>query len=462
MAAQSTADFIQQVGFDPTTQQVRNVTFIYQRGGQMVKLIVPLLSIVPIPALEITQITINFKASINASASQATETAQSADVAGSLSGSAQVGWGPFSAKVNFSASVSSKSSSKATQDSRYSVEYTQEIGVTAAQAGMPAGLATVLNILSNAATGTSLNGQVQASPALGTVSLSSPGQMQTVQVVLTDANGLNVVNAPVTITSAVYQADAATLGFRLLSAGDATDPLEAVFLAQAPAGANPVRLSELEKGASTFATDQNGALGLLVWVDPARAPELAGHKFDLTFSANVGTSAQPNVQSVSVPFAVTGTLPTPLPPGKPALDPEAGNVNIPIKAGETVKVVVDAKNADGSNVPDDTAVTGSVDGALQDKLNDPGIAKTQGGKASFDLGWKSVEGVTSGQTATLTFQATIQGQAATATATVTAQTAQDDTHSSPGGGTLLVSAGTGRGHTSDGGPRTGHSDPGRS
>jgi hypothetical protein len=52
-----------------------------------------------------------------------------------------------STTVNLYAGYSSKKDSKATQDSKYSVEYTLDIAVQAEQAGLPQGLATILNIL---------------------------------------------------------------------------------------------------------------------------------------------------------------------------------------------------------------------------------------------------------------------------------------------------------------------------
>lgn len=432
MAAQSTADFIQQVGFNARTGEVNNVEFIYQRDGEMVKLIVPLLSIVPIPALEITQVQINFKASINASASQASENAQSTDVAAEMGGSAQVGWGPFSARVDFKASVSSKSSSKATQDSRYSVEYTQEIGVTAQQAGMPAGLATVLNILSNAATGTSLNGRVQVSPALGSVSLSNPGMMQTVELLLRNGSGLNVANAPVTVSAKMYASDQLTLGYRALGAEEATDPLSAVFVALGPAGADPVRLSDV--GSAKFRTNSDGKLPLLVWVDPQNASLLQGHKFQLDFEANVGTEAQPNAQRFSLPFTVVGALPAV--PGKLA----GAGVELVTTAGASAILTVTAAEGDGTpaeGVPVTARVTA---GTLKDKikLTPQGDGNTSSeGKASFKVEWIGNPGA-AGETATVAVAATIDEIPAETQVTVTAKADATRIGARP---TLRVSAG---------------------
>lgn len=203
MAAMSTWQFIQQVGLSDKDAQGKRtattVSFIYQKDGELVQLIVPILTIVPIPLIIIDEVNIEFKANINASASQTTEDSTSETVAAEASAEASVGWGPFSLSAKFQASYSSKKDSKATQDSRYSVEYTQDVRVHASQAGVPAGLATVLNILSNAATGTSINGKLSHSPAVGSLSVDSPDGFQTINIKAVSGDGLNLQNIPVTI-----------------------------------------------------------------------------------------------------------------------------------------------------------------------------------------------------------------------------------------------------------------------
>jgi hypothetical protein len=153
MAAQTTWRFIQEVGLntDPETGEKKavNVSFDFIQDGKEVRLNVPLLTIVPIPYIAINTIDIAFKAKINAESSSHSETSDSSETSASGSFSAKAGWGPFSASLSASASYSSKKDSKATQDSKYSVEYTLDITVKAAQEGMPAGLARVLDILNN-------------------------------------------------------------------------------------------------------------------------------------------------------------------------------------------------------------------------------------------------------------------------------------------------------------------------
>ena len=70
-AAKSTVDFIQNVGLTgpPENRRPIQVEFIYYVDGRETKLMVPLLTIVPIPYLAVDEVEINFKASISAAAS---------------------------------------------------------------------------------------------------------------------------------------------------------------------------------------------------------------------------------------------------------------------------------------------------------------------------------------------------------------------------------------------------------
>jgi hypothetical protein len=194
MAANSTWDFIQQVGLNPVDAEGNrtaiNVTFLYQKDGELVKMIVPLITIVPIPLIVVNEIAIDFTANINASASSTTEDSSATDIGGELSAEGKIGWGPFSLTARVKASYSSKQASKATQDSRYSVEYTQRVSVKAGQADVPAGLATVLNILSTAATGASRNGELLVSPAQVTVVEKDVAARQQIQLRAKNSNGL--------------------------------------------------------------------------------------------------------------------------------------------------------------------------------------------------------------------------------------------------------------------------------
>lgn len=153
MAAQTSWKFIQEVGLNtnPETgeKEAVNVSFLFLQNGRMAQLNVPLLTIVPIPYIAIQDIDINFKANISASSSTVQESSSSESVNAGGEARAKIGWGPFSLQASMKANYSSKKDSKATQDSRYSVEYTMDVAVKAGQDSMPAGLAKVLELLGN-------------------------------------------------------------------------------------------------------------------------------------------------------------------------------------------------------------------------------------------------------------------------------------------------------------------------
>lgn len=153
MAARRTWEFIQEAGLevDPETGEKKavNVTFSFMQGGRMMQLDVPLLTIVPIPYIAIHDVDINFKASISASTSTATEQSEGTSMGGDLSMNGGVKLGLFHVDAKLNANYSSKKDSKATAESKYCVEYTMDVAVKAGQDSMPAGLAKVLEILGN-------------------------------------------------------------------------------------------------------------------------------------------------------------------------------------------------------------------------------------------------------------------------------------------------------------------------
>ncbi|WP_321782723.1 DUF2589 domain-containing protein [Burkholderia pyrrocinia] len=305
MAAKSTYEFIDKVGLTTDKDGVKqavNVTFLYQKDGQMVKLIVPLLTIVPVPLILVDEVTIQFKANINAAASSTSEESKSEAIAGELSAQGKIGWGPFSLSAQMKASYSSKKDSKATQDSRYSVEYTQDVFVHASQAGVPAGLATVLNILSSAATGASRDGDMQVSPALSTVMSGDPSQQQTLQVRLLNSSGLFAGN-----TDVVFQIDAALADkFRM---------------SRAPFGS--VVPFDAAGKVTSFRTGDDGSLSVLFWAEG----DVAAQAIDLTVSASIPSQDGSNAdaKTVVVPVRVLHRLPA---PSSPSLKSEQAALSI--------------------------------------------------------------------------------------------------------------------------------------
>lgn len=169
--ANSTANFIQQVGFTPgpntklddsgqpaafdSTFQIRTAPFKFARPQagapvgtdgliptETVELDVPLLAIVKIPSLSIDTVDITFDMEVkNSESSKDTQ-----NTSGSFSADASVGWGPFSLKVHVEGSVSSAKENvrSSDQSAKYHVE------VHASDKGMPEGLARVLDIMNSA------------------------------------------------------------------------------------------------------------------------------------------------------------------------------------------------------------------------------------------------------------------------------------------------------------------------
>lgn len=145
-AAETTVDFIQSVGMEEVNgrMQAINVQFSYQDSAGLTRRItVPILAIVPIPFIVIDSVGISFKAKITASASE--QASQSISQSGYVRGYAGYSGRRFRAAL--SAGYSAKKDSKASQESKYSVEYTMDVDVHASQAGLPAGMEAVLGFL---------------------------------------------------------------------------------------------------------------------------------------------------------------------------------------------------------------------------------------------------------------------------------------------------------------------------
>lgn len=382
MAARSTWEFIQQVGLQTNqdgTREAVNVSFTYMSGGRMVKLIVPILTIVPIPAIEVTNIDISFKASINAAASQASEQSESSTTAGSLGVAAKVGWGPFSASANFKANYSSKKDSKATQDSRYSVEYTQDVRVQAGQAGVPAGLSVILSILSAAATGASPDGELTVSPAVGELDVANLDSPQLVTLRLVGSSGLALANTAVTLTPTLPKGVPATA----LTVGKA--PLNM------PIDPDPTT------GAYALTTGNDGSVSVLLGVSSTGGAQLQGKVFEVDFSAD--DSGKP--LTAAFPIRVVGALPAPQ-------DSFTFNPSSlpPFAAGGQQNVTVTVKNQAGEAVRA-TDVTFNSSNTKLTATQSP-VPTDGNGTASFTLQWDAA--AKTGDTAEVTFSVVVDGQ----------------------------------------------------
>lgn len=143
LLANSTADFINKVGFD-NNGRVRTIAFSYQKRSMNedgtsnldeMKVDVPMLAIVPIPNLQIDEVNILFDMEVK----QSEKSEKSMDLGASLTGSLNLGI----VKVSVTGSVSAHSSN--TRSSDNSAKY--HVDVRATNHGTPEGLARVLDMM---------------------------------------------------------------------------------------------------------------------------------------------------------------------------------------------------------------------------------------------------------------------------------------------------------------------------
>lgn len=163
MAAKTSWEFIKEVGLNTDEKGQKSavmVAFSFNKGGRMTQLNVPLLTIVPIPYIAINSVDINFKANINASSSSVNEESSHTEFGGELGAQTSLKFGPFSFSANLKANYSTKKDSKATEESKYSVESTIDVAVKAGQESMPAGMARVLEMLNGAVDTVDVKGEL--------------------------------------------------------------------------------------------------------------------------------------------------------------------------------------------------------------------------------------------------------------------------------------------------------------
>lgn len=143
LLARSTADFINDVGFD-ANGKIRTAAFGYERRSpnedgtsnlEEMKVAVPMLAIVPIPNLQVDEVNILFDMEVK----QSERSEKSTDLGASLSGTAK--FGPV--KVNITGSVSSHESN--TRSSDNSAKY--HVDIKATNHGIPEGLSRVLDMM---------------------------------------------------------------------------------------------------------------------------------------------------------------------------------------------------------------------------------------------------------------------------------------------------------------------------
>ena len=194
--AKETLSYIREEGIkvDENGQgQITYVTMNFFRDGKQVKMRVPLLTLMPVPRLSISTMSYTFKAKVNAmsgvvasvgsggtpinagmstdNGSKSAASAKPAKDSSSKGNNEKTGDEPAASTENFAASsnktaasaagakptisttptmsvgYSSKKDSGATRDSRYSVETTMDISITASEGEMPRGIDRLLGVL---------------------------------------------------------------------------------------------------------------------------------------------------------------------------------------------------------------------------------------------------------------------------------------------------------------------------
>ena len=149
--AKSTAQYIKEIGLEEVSSsdkrlKTRQVDFSFQQpmehgdGHQIsqaeVSVSAPLLSILPIPALRIEDVEVEFNMEVKSSAKTKSGHDESATAAASF------GWGPFSASVQGTISSHQEQTRKSDNSAKYHVK------VSAKQAETPEGLSKILDLLS--------------------------------------------------------------------------------------------------------------------------------------------------------------------------------------------------------------------------------------------------------------------------------------------------------------------------
>lgn len=168
LAAQSTIEFIQKVGFkqpsgvgagtdlvfaDPANDadagELRSVTFKYDKKDEndtmkTFSLTVPFLAITPIPYLRVDEITIDFNAKLTDSIERKTDS--SFNLSTSVTGSYSAFWSPVKVEARVSATYNQTSGTTEKQHRDYSMQ----IHVRAVQDEIPSGLSRMLDMLEQA------------------------------------------------------------------------------------------------------------------------------------------------------------------------------------------------------------------------------------------------------------------------------------------------------------------------
>ena len=159
-------------GKDGVDPQLAYVTLNFVKNGKMTRMRIPLLTLIPYPSLSIESLTYKFTAKIDASSNVTlavnADTPSLAKTGNSGAAATKSDTKNVSGDVPqktpnspaVSATYSSKPGSSATRDSRYSVETTIDMTVTAGLTEPPAGISKIIEILDTSAEVVDTNGEL--------------------------------------------------------------------------------------------------------------------------------------------------------------------------------------------------------------------------------------------------------------------------------------------------------------
>ena len=224
-AAKSTLEFIRNVGVtsdsDNGSETLTVVSFNFFKNGKIAKLQIPLMTLVPIPALCITEVTYDFKMTISSSSDvtmkntntisndfKVTDTPGQQTVGSNSSNNSTKSKDDGKEKqekskaqttaaeaskvkdatnksFTFTANYSSKKDSTATQISKYSVETTMDVKLKVSKDDLPAGVSKMLEVLNDSTEIYDPNGEL----TLSSDNLTLSDGYAILSVIYKDGNG---------------------------------------------------------------------------------------------------------------------------------------------------------------------------------------------------------------------------------------------------------------------------------
>ncbi|MBC2710080.1 MAG: DUF2589 domain-containing protein [Desulfosarcina sp.] len=140
LAAQTTREYIEKLKDESIEFSVKKTAADGSDTGQEVRIVAPILSIIPVPNLRIDSLSVNFRYSINHTLKDKKDQALEAKMKAGTTG-----WLSSFVDVSLSGSVSTRSSS----ESEMNRSGTLEISMQASEAEQPEGLKKILNMLAN-------------------------------------------------------------------------------------------------------------------------------------------------------------------------------------------------------------------------------------------------------------------------------------------------------------------------